>query len=239
MRLFPDDAACAAYVERIRWHEGFICQYCKWHGEPSRFSNRAPVVLRSRHCKRDTSLTASTVMQRTHTPISIWFWAAYLVSSQTPGMSTVQFQRQLGLKRYETAFQILHKLELKLTPFHGHLMVQIQGVLTSVRQLAQAIGPPVRSEFSDKTQEPKMLESAQACNGAVPVSWRCRLMHEIPQRLLGGAASLDLDDARFDFVWVFGRRHDSWIHKQVPQLLLPGDSEVPPEGRPDMAASLR
>jgi hypothetical protein len=28
----------------------------------------------------------------------------------TPGMSAVQFQRQLGLTRYETAFQILHKL---------------------------------------------------------------------------------------------------------------------------------
>lgn len=36
--------------------------------------------------------------------------AAYLVSSQTPGMSAVQFQRQLDLKRYKTAFQILHKL---------------------------------------------------------------------------------------------------------------------------------
>jgi len=49
-------------------------------------------------------------MHRTHTSLSIWFWAAYLVSSQTPGMSALQFQRQLGLKRYETAFQILHKL---------------------------------------------------------------------------------------------------------------------------------
>lgn len=53
-------------------------------------------------------------MQRTHTPISIWFWAAYLVSSQTPGMSAVQFQRQLGLNRYETAFQILHKLRVAM-----------------------------------------------------------------------------------------------------------------------------
>ena len=49
-------------------------------------------------------------MARTHTPLSVWFWAAYLVASQTPGMSAVQFQRQLGLSRYETAFQILHKL---------------------------------------------------------------------------------------------------------------------------------
>ena len=49
-------------------------------------------------------------MERSHTPLSIWFWAAYLVASQTPGMSAVQFQRQLGLSRYETAFGILHKL---------------------------------------------------------------------------------------------------------------------------------
>ena len=43
-------------------------------------------------------------------PLSTWFWAAYLVASQTPGISAVQFQRQLGLSRYETAFGILHKL---------------------------------------------------------------------------------------------------------------------------------
>ena len=49
-------------------------------------------------------------MQSTHTPLSLWFWGAYLMSSQTPGQSAVQFQRQLGLTRYETAFQILHKL---------------------------------------------------------------------------------------------------------------------------------
>ncbi len=55
-------------------------------------------------------LTAGTVMERSHIPLSTWFWAAYLVASQTPGISAVQFQRQLGLKRYETAFGILHKL---------------------------------------------------------------------------------------------------------------------------------
>ena len=49
-------------------------------------------------------------MERSHTPLNVWFWAAYLVASQTPGMSAVQFQRQLGLSRYETAFQILRKL---------------------------------------------------------------------------------------------------------------------------------
>src|SRR5450631_502013 len=108
-RLFPDDAACAAYLEKTRWSGGFICPHCQVAGEPFRFANR-PGILRCRKCRRDTGLTVGTVMARSHTPLSVWFWSAYLVSSQTPGMSAVQLQRQLGLSRYETAFQILHKL---------------------------------------------------------------------------------------------------------------------------------
>jgi hypothetical protein len=108
-KLFPGDAACARYLEGARWPKGFECSACHEKGEPFRFDNR-PGVLRCRKCRRDTSLTAGTVMAGTHTPLTIWFWGSYLVSTSTPGFSAVQFQRQVGLTRYETAFQILHKL---------------------------------------------------------------------------------------------------------------------------------
>ncbi len=91
-RLFPDEAACAAYLERARWNDGLICDLCGSPSEPYRFANRLG-VFRCRHGNRDASLTAGTVMERTHTPLSVWFWAAYLIASQTPGMSAVQFQR--------------------------------------------------------------------------------------------------------------------------------------------------
>lgn len=108
-RLFPDDRTCAAYLERARWGDGFTCPHCQEAGEPFRIATR-PGVLACRQCRRQMGLTAGTVMERSHIPLSTWFWAAYLVASQTPGISAVQFQRQLGLKRYETAFGILHKL---------------------------------------------------------------------------------------------------------------------------------
>lgn len=108
-RLFPDDHACATYLERIRWEHGFVCPHCSVAGEPFRFEAR-PGVLRCRACRRDVALMAGTVMERSHTPLNVWFWAAYLVASNTAGISATEFQRQLGLKRYETAFQILHKL---------------------------------------------------------------------------------------------------------------------------------
>lgn len=69
-----------------------------------------PRVLRCRHCRNEISLTAGTVMNATRTSLQVWFWGAYLVTTQTPGMSAFQFQRQLGISRYETAFQLLHKL---------------------------------------------------------------------------------------------------------------------------------
>ena len=108
-RLFPDDKACARYLLKLRWRDGFICPYCASVGDPLRFPGR-PSVLRCRTCRRHTGLTVGTVMERSHTSLNVWFWAAYLVTSQTPGVSAVQFQRQLGISRYETAFQILHKL---------------------------------------------------------------------------------------------------------------------------------
>jgi transposase-like protein len=49
-------------------------------------------------------------MHRSKVPLTTWFWAAYLVTTHTPGMSAVQFSRQAGIANYETAFMLLHKL---------------------------------------------------------------------------------------------------------------------------------
>lgn len=124
-RLFPDDLSCAKYLESVRWTDGFVCPKCSERGKPFRFAAR-PSVLRCRVCRGDSSLTAGTVLHRTHLPLTTWFWAASLVSTSTPGMSARQFQRQLGLTRYETAYQILHKLragiggrDRRFYPFKG------------------------------------------------------------------------------------------------------------------------
>jgi transposase-like protein len=56
------------------------------------------------------SLTAGTVLHNTKTPLTVWFWGAYLAVTDKRGISALLFQRQLGLTRYETAWMLLHKL---------------------------------------------------------------------------------------------------------------------------------
>jgi transposase-like protein len=110
---FPNEEACIAYLYVMRFPDGFVCHYCKMHereaGPPYTFAGRR-TVYRCRSCRRDTSLTAGTIMHRSRQPLCTWFWAAFLVTGLTPGMSAVQFKKMLGIERYETAFQMVHKL---------------------------------------------------------------------------------------------------------------------------------
>jgi Transposase zinc-ribbon domain len=44
-RLFPDDAACALYLEGAKWPKGFACPWCGVKREPYRFANRPGAAL--------------------------------------------------------------------------------------------------------------------------------------------------------------------------------------------------
>jgi hypothetical protein len=156
--MFPTDAACAAYLENVRWREGFVCPHCGSSAAP--FRPARIYVLRCKGCKRDVSLIAGTVMERTHTPLSTWFWAAFLVASLTPGMSAVQLQRQLGLTRYETAFQILHKLRSAMVRTSGPI-----GLRTHVEVDETLVGGRTRGKGRGVTDQVRVI-------GAVEVKQR-------------------------------------------------------------------
>lgn len=42
--------------------------------------------------------------------MTLWFWAAYLMTTDKRGISALLLQRQLGIRRHETAWLMLHKL---------------------------------------------------------------------------------------------------------------------------------
>ncbi|MCX7031004.1 MAG: IS1595 family transposase [Spirochaetes bacterium] len=106
-RRFPDESACRAYLVASRWPEGYCCPR---YGHSEVFDLPRRHLMQCKACGLQTSVTAGTVFHRTRTPLTYWFWAAYLMATQTPGMSALQLQRQLGLNRYETVWTMLHKL---------------------------------------------------------------------------------------------------------------------------------
>ena len=104
---FGTEQACLDYLTESRWPDGFICPRC---GSQDYYWKAQRQLFQCAVCSLQTSVTAGTVMHRTKQPLTLWFWAAYLVTTVTPGMSALQFQRQVGLSSYQTAFTMLHKL---------------------------------------------------------------------------------------------------------------------------------
>src|SRR5712691_10290018 len=100
-RRFADEEACRLYLAASRWPDGFLCPRC---GTKEALELPTRLLWRCKQCGRDTSVTAGTVLHRTRTPLTQWFWTAYLVTTHTPGLSALQLQRQLGIGRYETAW---------------------------------------------------------------------------------------------------------------------------------------
>jgi transposase-like protein len=144
---FPDDAACLAYLAACRWPDGFRCPVCDggsaWVLERRRLWECA-------ECHRQTSVTAGTVLHGTRTSLRLWFWAAYLVATHTPGISALQLQRQLGISRYETAWLILQKLRRAMVaperePLRGEVEVDetLVGGVREGRHVARRHGEKV------------------------------------------------------------------------------------------------
>jgi len=104
---FSTPEACREYLVQCRWPEGFVCPKCS--GKKS-WLNQKRYVFECQGCGGQTSPTAGTIMHRSHLPIQEWFWAAYLVSTHTPGISALQLQRQLGIGGYQNAWHLLHRL---------------------------------------------------------------------------------------------------------------------------------
>jgi transposase-like protein len=103
---FSTEEACREYLWQLRWPKGFVCPRCQgtktWpHGE---------VLRRCAVCDSQISVTAGTVFQDTHKPLTMWFRAMWYVTSQKNGGSALGMQRVLGLRSYQTAWAWLHKL---------------------------------------------------------------------------------------------------------------------------------
>ena len=103
---FVSETACAEFLGRVRWPEGFRCPSCC--GTDAWPTARGQ--LRCNRCQRQTSVTAGTIFEGTRKPLRLWFQAMWYVTNQKHGVSALGLQRILGLGSYQTAWAWLHKL---------------------------------------------------------------------------------------------------------------------------------
>jgi len=161
--LFGSEVACRAYLERVRWRDGFVCP------NPACGSRRAWVTARGLHrctaCGRQTSATAGTMFTATRKPLRAWFEVLWLVTGER-GVSAEALQIALSLGSYQTAWAWLHKVRRVMATVE---VVRLMGIV----ELGVFDLPSVESSARRKSPCPTLV--AMALEASDPDTGRVRL----------------------------------------------------------------
>ena len=118
-KRFPNEKSCVEYLHKIKWPDGFECPVCGCrHGYT--LKNRRQ--YQCANCRHQTSLTANTVMHRTHLPLTKWFWAIYLVAGDKRGISALALAGKIEVC-YQTAWNMLRRIRAAMEMRDEHYIL--------------------------------------------------------------------------------------------------------------------
>lgn len=106
--MFSDEEAVERMFIEARWPEGVACPECgslDVHERPT----RKPQPFRCRDCRKDFSVKTGTVMHGSNLPLSKWALAAYLLTTNLKGVSSMKLHRDLGVTQ-KTAWHLAHRI---------------------------------------------------------------------------------------------------------------------------------
>lgn len=110
VKMFPDNTACATYLIKLRWPNGYICPACKMTTTPKQGSRGR---LTCRLCRHRIYAQAGTIFDKTRTPLTTWFEAAWHICTTKNGMSATTLERTLGV-RYRVAWTMLQRFRVAM-----------------------------------------------------------------------------------------------------------------------------
>lgn len=104
---YPDEASCIAKLRELREKEVRICPKC---GHKEWYWKNDKLCYECKKCHHRESLRKGTVMENSKLPFRYWFTTIHLLTATKNSFSALELQRQLGHKRYQPIWEMLHKL---------------------------------------------------------------------------------------------------------------------------------
>ncbi len=104
---FDSEESCRNHFKEERDKVGVVCKKC---GHTEHYWIKSRWSYECKQCRSRTSLRSGTVMQSSNLSFLIWYKTMFLLSATKKGFSSKEIQRQLGLKRYEPVWAMVHKL---------------------------------------------------------------------------------------------------------------------------------
>lgn len=106
-RKFTNEEDCETFLKEQREKEGMVCPKC---GCKKMYWDKCHKRWVCSKCRKEVTLRSGTVMHGSNLPLMYWFTAIHLLTSTKKSFSALEMQRQLGHKRYQPIWEMMHKL---------------------------------------------------------------------------------------------------------------------------------
>ena len=104
---FDSEETCRNHFKSERDKIGVSCKRCS---HTQHYWIKSQWSYECKKCRSRTSLRSGTIMQSSNLSFMIWYKTMFLLTATKKGFSSKEIQRQLGLKRYEPVWSMVHKL---------------------------------------------------------------------------------------------------------------------------------
>ena len=104
---FPDEDACLEWLVGYLYPDGIYCKIDKKVTPHHKMRTRKSWSCEL--CGHHVHPTADTIFHKSTTPLTLWFYAIYLMASTLAGISAKQLERELGVT-YKTAWRMFHQI---------------------------------------------------------------------------------------------------------------------------------
>jgi hypothetical protein len=104
---FPDEKSCRDHMRGAREKEVVVCKNCMG---TEHYWLKAKWAWQCAGCDFRTSLRSGTVMENSNLPVRKWYLAMAFMTFTKKGMSAKELQKQIGHKRYNTVWSLMHRI---------------------------------------------------------------------------------------------------------------------------------
>ena len=107
MEVFPTEESCKIHFKEQREKIGITCQKCE---SKKHYWLKSKWQWHCSNCGFRTTLRSGTFMQASNLPVRKWYLAMTFMAATKKGLSACELQRQLGHKRYDTVWSLMHRI---------------------------------------------------------------------------------------------------------------------------------
>ena len=106
-KYFPNEATCKAKFREVKEKQGIVCRKC---GCKRHYWKASKEMFQCAKCGHRQGLRVGAVMHASKLPLRYWFIAMHLLTATKNSFSAAELKRQVGHKRYQPIWELLHKL---------------------------------------------------------------------------------------------------------------------------------